>query len=332
MENLVPTSSTWGAAVTLAQQSSIAIPYYPSFLPYNCYSAIAASTTQSETKSKYQLTVNSYDRTATLLIALLIMVGAVVSGLIVVFFATRRYPTIEPIPVVPVEATSPNANQGLAEEPDPPGVEDAPDLAEPQLQDTLDALTAAVSMNEVLLSDEMIDAEKEAGKGKGLGDSRMAGPGGDGVIERVPRWERWKIRFEPESLGAFTAWLDQFGIRVGVLGRDNQVHLAYSFNQGLQVESASPNDYNAWGRTSPSDGPMPQLTMQLARKANIASKGPITLLFCPFEQVESVLYTLEKKYAEDRNVTDVNKLRETVFTVIKENGKYAFQVIDQKYF
>ena len=293
---------------------------------------MANASLPSGSRQKYQLTVNSYDRTATLLIALLIMVGTGVLGLMVIFFTTRQFPSIEPIPVVPVEATSPNANQGLADEPDPPGVEDAPDLSEPQLQDTLDALTAAVSMNEVLLSDEMIDAEKEAGKGKGLGDSRMAGPGGDGVVERVPRWERWKIRFEPDSLASFTAWLDQFGIRVGVLGRDNQVHIAYDFHNGPKVESSPPKDYFAWGRTLPADGPMPQLTMQLARKADIARHGSIALLFCPFQEVEAVLYTLEKKYAEEQGVTDVNKLRETVFTVIKEGGKYAFQVIDQKYF
>ena len=49
--------------------------------------------------------------------------------------------------------------------------------------------------DDVLISDEI----KDAGKGQGKGDSRMAGPGGEGVVERVPRWERWKIRFEPES-------------------------------------------------------------------------------------------------------------------------------------
>jgi len=282
-------------------------------------------------QAKYQLTVNSYDRTATLLIALLIMVGAAVSGLLVIFFATRQFPSMAPIPVVPVEATSPNANQGLANEPDPPGVEDAPDLSEPQLQDTLDALTAAVSMNEVLLSDEMVDAAEEAGKGKGLGDSRMPGTGGDGVVERVPRWQRWKIRFEPESSAAFQQWLDQYGIRLGVFGRDNQVHLAYNFKKGLKVESAASKQYTTWGYTVPADGPMPNLANQLARKAKIASRGPIVLLFYPFD-VEAVLYTLEKGYAKARNVEDVNKLRSTTFTVITEKGQYAFQVIDQKYF
>ncbi len=290
-----------------------------------------ADASPSGMKRNYQLTVNSYDRTATLLISLLIMVGVGVSGLLVVFFATRSFPITVPSLVVPVEASSPNANQGIANEPDPPGAEDAPDLTEPQLQDTLDALTAAVSMNEVLLSDEMIDAEKEAGKGKGLGDSRMAGPGGDGVVERVPRWERWKIRFEPESSASFVAWIDQYGIRIGVLGRDNQVHVAYDFLKGRKVEAAPPKDYATWGRTLPADGPMPQLTLQLARRADIARHGSIALLFCPFS-LEELLYRLENAYAAKNEVTDVNKLRETVFTVIQERGNYTFQVIDQKYF
>lgn len=286
---------------------------------------------QHGTQKKYQLTVNSYDRTATLLIALLIMVGVGVSGLLVVFFATRQFPTIEPIPVVPVEATSANANQGLANEPDPPGVEDAPDLSEPQLQDTLDALTAAVSMNEVLLSDEMLDAEKEAGKGKGLGDSRMAGPGGDGVVERVPRWQRWKIRFEPESAGDFAQWLDYHKIEIGVLGRDNQVHYAYELSSNSPKSRTGDPSSETRGYTSAADGPMPTLTNQLARKADVARHGAVVLLFYPFE-IESILHTFEREYAEKQGVNDVNKLRETVFTVIKERNNYTFQVIDQKYF
>lgn len=293
--------------------------------------AMPSDAHHSGTQRKYQLTVNSYDRTATLLIALLIMVGAAVSGMLVVFFATRQFPSIEPIPVVPVEATSPNANQGLANEPEPPGIEDAPDLSEPQLQDTLDALTAAAALDEILLSDEMLDAEKEAGKGKGLGDSRMAGDGSDGVVERVPRWQRWKIRFEPDSTGDFARWLDYHKIEIGVLGRDNLVHFAYELGSGSPKTRTGNPSKETRGYTSAADGPMPNLTNQLARKADIARHGSVVLLFYPFE-VESILYTFEKRFAETRDVTDVNSLRETVFTVIKERDNYTFQVVDQKYF
>jgi len=292
------------------------------------YRSHMSTDTQHGTQKKYQLTVNTYDRTATLLIALLILVGAAVSGLLVVFFASRQFPSIEPIPVVPVEATSANANQGLADEPDPPGVEDAPDLTEPQLQDTLDALTAAVSMNEVLLSDEMIDAEKEAGKGKGLGDSRMAGPGGDGVVERVRRADRWKVRFEPESFSDFANWLDYFKIELAILGRDNLVHYASKVTKTpITVRTGNPVEDSRLFM-SPADGPMPNLAMQLARKADIARHGTLVVLFYP-KEVHDLLWITENKYADGR---DVNTIRETVFTVVKERGKYTFQVIDQKYF
>ncbi len=263
-----------------------------------------------------------------MLIALLILVGCTVLGLLVIYFANRTFPTIEPIPVVPVEATSATANQGLADEPDPPGIEDAPELNEPQLQDTLSALSDLVSSKEVLMSDEEIDAEKEASKGKGLGDARMAGSGGDGVVERVPRWQRWKIRFEPDSAGEFASWLDYHKIELGVLGRDNQVHYAYEIGSSLPKTRTGFSKKETRGYTSAADGPMPRLTMLLARKADIARHGSIVLLFYPFD-VESILWTLEKKFSGDR---DVNSIRETVFTVTRERDKFGFQVTDQKYF
>lgn len=286
------------------------------------------SPASSSKSPHYKLTVNAYDRAATMIVALLVIVAVVVGSLAVIFFANKFSSSIEPIEFVPVEATSPNANQGFAEEPDPPGAEDASELMEPELMDTLDALTSELALNDALLSDEAIDAAKEAGKGEGLGDARQAGPGGDGVVERVPRWERWKIRFEPRSPTDFARWLDQYGIRVGVLGRDNQVHVAWGFTKGTQVESKPPKEYNGWGQTIPADGPMPKLTQDLARKAAIMQRGPIALLFYPWE-VEQLLYNLEK--AENKS-DDANKIRETVFTVVEERDGFKFVVVDQKYF
>ncbi|MBX3434041.1 MAG: hypothetical protein KF847_12030 [Pirellulales bacterium] len=271
--------------------------------------------------------MNAFDRTATLLVALLLMVGTGVAGLSVVFFSNKFGETIQAIEFVPVEASSPNANQGIAEEPEPPGVQDAPELSEPQLQDTLDALDA-MSLDAAILSDEAIDAAKEAGKGEGLGDARQAGTGGDGVVERVPRWERWKIRFEPTSPTAFAAWLDQYKIRIGVIGRDNKLHVAWNFTGAVETETAESVDYNAWGRTVPADGPMPRLTKELAAKAGVARFGNFALLFFPFE-AEALLWTIEKAANESG---DPNRIRETVFTVVESRNGYTFEVVDQKYF
>jgi hypothetical protein len=276
---------------------------------------------------QYQLSVNVFDRTATVIVSLLIMVGAAVAFLAIVFFSNKFSSTVEPIAFVPVEATSPNANQGLADQPEPPGAEEAPELIEPQLQDTLETLTT-MSLEEALSAEEAIDAATEASKGQGLGDARQAGPGGDGVVERVQRWERWKIRFEPSSPQEFAQWLDHFDIRVGVLGSDNKVHVAYGFTGTVEVESTDPAKYGGWGQTIPVDGPMPALTRELARKSGILSRGPIILLFYP-KEVENVLWLLEK---EKNPSGDPNKIRETVFTVTPDGSGFKFVVIGQKYF
>ena len=269
----------------------------------------------------YKLTVNAYDRAATMIVALLAIMAIVVGSLAVIFFANKFSSRIEPIAFVPVEATSPTANQGFADEPDPPT--DAMELMEPELVDTLDAI--ATELDAALLTDEAVEAANKGSRG----DARQPGPGNDGVIERVPRWERWKIRFEPRSASEFARWLDQYGIRVGVLGRDNKVHVAWNFTKGApEVESKEPKAYNGWGQTIPADGPMPKLTQDLARKASIMPRGQIALLFYPRE-AEDLLWTLEK--AENK-FDDPNKIRETVFTVVEEGDGFKFVVVDQKYF
>jgi len=291
-------------------------------------SAPTANTTGNASAAPpYQLSVNAYDRAATLIIALLVIIGVAVGSLSIIFFANKFTSTIEPIAFVPVEASSASANQGLAEEPEPPGAEDAPELVEPQLQDTLDALST-MSLDQALFAEEAVDAAEQAGKGEGLGDSRQAGPGGEGVVERVPRWERWKIRFEPKSAADFTEWLDYFGIRVGVLGRDNKVHVAWDFSKGPKTESVEPADYNTWGQTVPADGPMPGLTKDAARKAQILDRGPIALLFYP-KEVEDRLWLLEQS---QNKLKDPNKVRETVFTVVRDGSGYKFEVISMKHF
>jgi hypothetical protein len=282
-----------------------------------------------------KLSVSSFDRAATIVITSLVTVGTLVGLLALVFFANKFHSTPTPIAMVPVEATSPTGNNGFGTDPEPPGVPDAPELSEPQLGETLDALMSvdvlsAVATSDAVVADQTVEAAGEAaGRGNGLGDARQPGPGNDGVIERVPRWERWKIRFEPNSAADFAAWLDQYKVRIGVLGRDNLVHVAWNFSGGSPtVEAKPPLDYAPWGQTIPADGPMPALTNQLARKAGILQFGRIALLFYPFD-VERLLYTLEDARNPSR---DPNKIRETVFTVILMGDEFQFQVVDQRYF
>jgi hypothetical protein len=297
--------------------------------------APAAPAHESGGPSEPKLTVSSFDRAASGVITSLVTVGSLVGCLALLFFANKFTSTPVAIAIVPLEATSPTGNSGFGTDPEPPGSPDAPELSEPQLGETLDALMSAdvldaVSTSDAVVADQTVEATGPAsGRGNGLGDARQPGPGNDGVIERVPRWERWKIRFEPDSEADFMAWLDQYKIRVGVLGRDNMVHVAWGFSGGSpQIEAKPPLEYASWGQTLPADGPMPKLTADLARAAGILNLGRIALLFYPFE-VESLLYTLE---GERNKSGDANKIRETVFTVVRDGTGFKFQVVDQKYF
>lgn len=296
----------------------------------------------TKANKKGLLKVSSYEQAATMVISLLVIFGTMFGGLAMIFFADKFHSEeVVAIEFVPMEATSPTGNGGFGTDPEPPGVEDGSELAEPNLAETLEAVEATTEMlSDAVMSDSVTadiasaSTGDQASKGGGVGDARQPGPGNDGVIERVPRWSRWKIRFEPESASDFAKWLDQFKIRIGVLGRDNQVHVAYDFTTGApKTESAPPTEYGGWGQTLPADGPMPALTKDLARKAGTMQRGPIALLFYPTD-VERLLYTLEKNAMDNSSYKkhDANKIRETMFTVIRDGDKFRLEVVDLKYF
>ena len=152
----------------------------------------------AHTSAEYRLAVSNYDRTASLLIALLVIVGLSVAGLLIVFAARRFRSVAVSIPVVPVEAsTSAQAALGLKRDLEPPGVQQSEQLTEPSLEDTLTALSAVASERQVLLDDEDVDSADESSRGEGYGDRRQHGDDVEGVVERVPRWVRWRLRFQP---------------------------------------------------------------------------------------------------------------------------------------
>ena len=109
---------------------------------------------------------------------------------------------------------------------------------------------------------------------------------------------------------------------------DNLVYYGWDLSHSSpKVRQGKPAEENRFF-TSAADGPMPALTLDLARKANIARLGSTVLLFYP-KQTEDLFWILEKQYSGDRETNDI---RATVFTVVRDGKKFAFEVIDQKYF
>lgn len=282
-------------------------------------------TVKSAHRPNYRLAVNSYDRFSSILVALLIMISVVVAGLIIVYFARKMVASQIAIPVTPVDVASRPADAalGLKRDLEPPGIEDAPELNEPQLQDTLSAVASAVSQRTALLSNESFDADLQAARGKGMGDARRAGTGGAGDASYEPQRE---IRFEPGTLQEYARWLDFFGIELGVLGRDNKIYYAYNLSKARpDVRVDEPKEEKRMYMNS-SGSPLAILDNRLARKAGIAGHGRIVLQFYP-QNAQAILYGLEQQAAGGKSVESIRK---TIFRVTPKGNAFDFSVDEQQ--
>lgn len=279
----------------------------------------------SRPSSRYELRVNWFDRVSSLLLALLVMCGATVAGLVIIYFARRLHSAQLAVPIQPVNAASrpADAAMGLKRDLEPPGIEEIPDLIEPQLQDTLSALSTAITAKTALLSDDDIDSELDPGHGSGYGDNRKAGIG-DGTGNDEPRRE---IRFEPESLDHYAQWLDFFGIELGVLGNDNKVYYAGNLSRDVPTVRVGEPAQEQRLYMNPTDSQFAALDRQLARKAGIDDKGQIILQFYP-PQTQAILYDLEQKRAAGRTP---EQIRHTVFRVKPVGEGFEFSVEEQSY-
>lgn len=275
-------------------------------------------------RRRYQLQVSSYDRASSLLLSLLVIVGAAVLGLLIVFFARQFRNTQIAIPVKalnPGERT-PEAAMGLKEDIEPPGLEEAPELEQPNLQDTLNALANAVSTKQAILSDEAIDSPFEASKGKGLGDARQAGNGSGDAI-REPRRE---MRFEPSSIEEYARFLDAYGIEIAVCGSDQNIYYASKLSQAAPATRSAPWNKEQRYSMRAAGPPLAPLDLRLARKAGISDKGPLILTYYPPE-TWGILMKLEQDASGGKSM---EFLQFTAFRVTAESGRFTFSVEEQR--
>jgi hypothetical protein len=280
----------------------------------------------SSQQSKYRLRVNAYDRVSSWLVSLLIISSFTVAGLLIVYFTRQFIVAAKAIPVTPVEVARQPADvtMGLKQDPEPPGVEVAPDLLEPQLEDTLNAVADAVASRAALLSDESIDATGDTAQGSGLGDSRRAGTGGKGESRREPVRE---IVFEPENLRQYAEFLDYFRIELGVLGKDNKIYYAYNLaKQEPDVRVGEPDKEDRLYMNS-ALGRFAALDRRLAKNAGIVDRGRIILQFYPPE-TQAILYDLERRQAAGHKPESI---RRTIFRVTPKGKEFEFGVEQQLY-
>jgi hypothetical protein len=295
---------------------------------------------------RQQLRVSSYDRVSSWLVSLLIITCVTVGALLIVYF-TRKFVLVDiSMPITPIATSGGGGTGGETgteggNELDVPGIEDAPEMNVPQIQETLSAVASAVSSRTAILADEQVDVGVQPSAGTGSGDNRTPGFGGGrgggigGGIgsgsgpgrQSGPGEPKREIRFEPASVKEYGQWLDFFHIELGVLGQDNKVYYVYNLSQEKpDVRVGDPSKEQRL-YMNPTDSQFASLDRQLAVKAGVADKGRIILQFYP-QEAQAILIGLEQQHAGARKPEEIQR---TIFRVTHRGNEFVFSVEDQSY-
>ncbi|TWT98068.1 hypothetical protein Pla108_22230 [Botrimarina colliarenosi] len=272
------------------------------------------------------LRVSAYDRTTSLLIALLLLVGMATFAIVIIYFSSRLERTPPAIPFTPVAPPGDNMAGDTGDTNDMmPGVENAPEVLERNLESLLDQLSIAATSDAVLMAEDMT-AESADNAGASRGDPRGTGIAGNGTGgAREPRRE---IRFEPESVDQYAQWFDAVGLEIAVLGSDNQVY--YASKLSTPKPTVRTGDPAADRRLyfNSSGGPLYPLDRKLAEKAGILDRGELVLQFCSPE-LQNKLLQLEKQAASGKATSGIAL---TVFKVVKNGSGFDFEVAVQRFY
>ncbi len=287
-----------------------------------------SSKTRPPSKSVGVLHVSFYERVASALVSLVFMVGFVALLLFIIALTSRTWFTKIAVPVEIIEEAEGRGDHaiGTARDLEPPGVEELEQFEEPQVEQSLEAVTDAVSS--VAASPEFAEGVAAATTGgNGLGDSRRAGPLGEGS-DLIPRAERWQIQFGSGNLKTYARKLDFFKIELGVTGGgDSNVEYAFNLSKPKPDRRSGKSKDEKRLLMIWRGGELQQADAELLNNAGVKTSGRVQMQFIPAE-TENLLATVELAKLKGRPLKEVKK---TIFGVRNKGSGFEFYVLDQRY-
>lgn len=273
--------------------------------------------------------VSAYDRVSGTLLALVVFFALIALSLFMLWLT--RVITFAPTPskVFPIDdlkGRGENA-QGVGREFEEPGVEELADVQEPQLADAMEAVSQTPSP--VAGQVQAIDGNAaQMGTGKGLGDSRASGPGGDGNADAIPPHERWEINYTTSSLRAYAAQLDHFKIELGAVHRSKS-DIEYAKNLSQPKPDRDFGSRGDEGRIyfSHLNKQLREFDRQLLQKAGIDTSGKLIVQFYPAETTQ-LLLNAERQALGGK---PWESLLKTIFGVRGSGSSYEYYVIRQEF-
>lgn len=282
-------------------------------------------------EEREKLRTSPFDAVTSFFMAVILFLGVFVFMLFVIWLTMRMPERVKPIePIIENAAGRADNAEGFERDFEPPGAEEVEELMEPTLQDTIEAVTEAVSSVAASL-DTMNTNATASTSGTGKGDSRPPGPEGEGE-DIVPRFERWQLNFTSKGLKPYAQQLDFYKIELGSLGGGVQ-GVDYATNLATRPKSRHNNDskgekrlYFMWATASP----LKQFDIQLLTQAGINTGGRQILKFIP-KDLENRLARTELDYAISKGHKSVTEIAKTVFMSKPAGSGYAFEVTEQRY-
>ncbi len=278
------------------------------------------------------LQTSKFDSVSSLLLAVLLIVVIFVTMLFVMWWDSRVVLPVQAMELLIENAAGRGDNaEGFARDFEPPGAEEVEAISEPTMQDTITAVTDAVSS--VAASVSTIDSDSTMttqGKG-GLGDSRPPGPEGEGD-DIVPRSLRWQLNFSANNITTYAQQLDFYRIELAAVGGTEIQGVDYA--SGLSgtpkvrrgKSESEKRLYFMWT----TDSPLKRFDGQLLQKAGIPTNGRQLIKFLE-PDVENMIANVELDYAKKNGHQSVTEIAKTVFESQSQSGNYVFVVTDQRY-
>ncbi|MBN2024605.1 MAG: hypothetical protein JW809_17635 [Pirellulales bacterium] len=260
----------------------------------------------------YRLEVSRYEQVASMLLALLVFFGAVVTIMVVVWLTGKIFASHAAVPFTMEEIGSDEDPMGPGDDIEPPPPQET-DLEEEEIDEIIEAVEDVVATRSAMLE------RRVSGTGTGRG-------GGGTGTGRKGKPRRWEVSFAKGlTLEEYAKQLEFFGIELGVMMPNNRVEYAYNLTRSrpsrrsgtIEEENARKRFYLTWRH-----GELQEADRQLLARAGIQAGRRIILKFLTPE-TERKLYDLEKTYANGREV------RRTLFSVVPDGEGYQFQVVRQ---
>jgi len=241
----------------------------------------------------------------------------------------------KPAMVIKPEAAGRGDNAaGIERDFDPPAADEVEQLTEPAIDQTLQMVTEAIST--IAASLESIESSMNANAtGSGKGDSRQAGPEGEGE-PFVPVSERWELKFTARDKRSYALQLEAFKIDVGAIGGGiTTVDYVTTVASAPTKKSGTSKDFK--GKLyfmSTTLNVLEQYEKQILQATGIPHAGRQVLKFVP-QQTEDLLAQAEADYFVEKRSKEfrVHDVAKTVFECRqkKKGGGFEFVVIDQRY-